>query len=272
MRGEIGARPEAALVEDLGDEGAHVGVHAPGLLEEQALLGADGDPVAEDVSEGGDGRSRRVDALERLVELLGIAEQSDAVTGRRGGQHVRERHLAGLVDEQHVDRADHVGTGPQPVRSGGDVRLAAVEGAQDLVVVVREPDKRIVWRRPRRRSSGSRADCTPASLAASQASSSRPVMTRWLFAVMPTRLPALTRATIIRAPMGLAGARWSLHRRAPSRSSASARMTAVSSRVAPSLLGKGGSRRRRAIAAASGAAFMSPLASTCSPRRRRLAR
>ena len=57
-------------------------------------------------------------------------------------------------------------------------------------------------------------------------------MTLWLLAVMPTRFPAPTRSTIIRAPgVGLAGAGRALDRRAPLRSSASAIRRAASSSV-----------------------------------------
>ena len=40
----------------------------------------------------------------RLLELLRVAEQHEAVRGLRHGEHVGERHLPGFVDEQHVDR------------------------------------------------------------------------------------------------------------------------------------------------------------------------
>ena len=41
--------------------------------------------------------------MERLVELLRIAEEHEALRGGCHRHDVRERHLAGLVDKEHVD-------------------------------------------------------------------------------------------------------------------------------------------------------------------------
>jgi len=39
----------------------------------------------------------------RLIQLLWIAKQHHTPCRRRDRQHIRERHLAGFIHEQHVD-------------------------------------------------------------------------------------------------------------------------------------------------------------------------
>ena len=104
-------RPQAAGVEGVRRELADVGVEAPGLLEEQALLGLDRGPVGaqvrgirEQVRQGALLRARRVRALRRLVQLLRIAEEHDHPRGGRAGDDVGQAHLSGLVDDQDVER------------------------------------------------------------------------------------------------------------------------------------------------------------------------
>ena len=72
-------------------------------------------------------RPGRVRSLQRLVELLGIAEQHEVRGARRRGDRVRERHLAGLIDEQHVDAPDHVVSRPQPGGAADHVQRAVAE-------------------------------------------------------------------------------------------------------------------------------------------------
>jgi hypothetical protein len=62
-----------------------------------------------------------VDPLLGLVELLGIAEEHELGRGRRDGHGVREGVLAGLVDEEDVDRALHVVPRPEPRGAGDEV-------------------------------------------------------------------------------------------------------------------------------------------------------
>ena len=71
-------------------------------------------------------------ALERLVELLRIAEQDEAVRRSCDRDHVGQRDLAGLVDEQDVDRVDHLRRRPQPRRAGGEVGAPIVEPRPDI--------------------------------------------------------------------------------------------------------------------------------------------
>jgi hypothetical protein len=49
----------------------------------------------------------------RLLELLRIAEQHEVVCGRGDREHVGERHLSGLVDEQRR-RCRETGSRPEP--------------------------------------------------------------------------------------------------------------------------------------------------------------
>ena len=79
---------------------------------------------------------RRVDAvgmtsLLRLLELLRIAEQHDAVRRLRHGDDVRERHLSGFVDEEHVDRRLEFRSRPQPRRAADDIGLAGLQFASE---------------------------------------------------------------------------------------------------------------------------------------------
>ena len=57
-------------------------MEAPGVLEEQPKGGRHRRRVAEDVREGRPVGTRRVAALEWLVELLRVAEEHEAVASR----------------------------------------------------------------------------------------------------------------------------------------------------------------------------------------------
>jgi hypothetical protein len=51
-------------------------------------------------------------SLDRLLELARVAEQHQALRRLRDREHVRERHLPGLVHEQHVHRLQELGSRP----------------------------------------------------------------------------------------------------------------------------------------------------------------
>ena len=53
-----------------------------------------------------------MNALRDVRQLLRIAEQDEVARGRAHRDGIGERHLAGLVDEQVVERA-----GPSPARA-----------------------------------------------------------------------------------------------------------------------------------------------------------
>ena len=175
-------------------------MEAPGVLEEQAEVGRHRRLAAEDVRQGRPLGARRVRSLERLVELLRVAEQDEAVRGRRDRDDVGQRDLAGLVHEQDVDRSAIFGA-PTATRAGRELarrrrarartsrrilRRASPRVVDDLVLVglldgrdVTPLDRRGLERPP----------------------SSRLPMTLWLVAVIPTRLPAASSEQIIRAPV-----------------------------------------------------------------------
>ena len=73
-----------------------------------------------------------MDALRDLGSWLRVAEQDEFERARPDRDDVGERQLAGLVDEQHVDRAGHVRAGEQPRRAGRDVDWPAGERRPDI--------------------------------------------------------------------------------------------------------------------------------------------
>ena len=75
-----------------------------------------------------------VNALADVRELLRVAEQDDASRRLRARHRVGERHLAGLVDEERVDRVLELVVRPEPRRAGGHVVLVAAQAVGDLVV------------------------------------------------------------------------------------------------------------------------------------------
>ncbi len=80
--------------------------------------------VAEEVLQRGGVGAFGVRAALRLLELLGIAEKNDALRGLRHGEDVGERGLAGLVDEEDVERVRVFLARPEPGRPGADLRAA----------------------------------------------------------------------------------------------------------------------------------------------------
>ena len=72
-------------------------------------------------------------ALQRLVQLLGVAQQQQAGGAGRRGQGVGQRHLAGLIDAEDVDRASHLFARPQPAGAAHDIQES---GGQAVTRVV----------------------------------------------------------------------------------------------------------------------------------------
>ena len=81
----------------------------------------------EQVHERGDVGAVLVRTARGLFELLRVAQQHQVARRPRGGQRLGQRHLPGLVDNQHVEPADGIGVGPQP-------RGAADDGARSDAV------------------------------------------------------------------------------------------------------------------------------------------
>jgi len=104
-------------------------------VEEQALLGTQrGLRRTQQVHERGDVSAVFVRTGRRLFKLLRVAQQ-DQVAGRAGrGQRLSQRHLRGLVDDQHVRAANRIGVGPQPGGAAGNVPTAMRPSAAGVVL------------------------------------------------------------------------------------------------------------------------------------------
>ena len=103
LTGRDRLRLQLALVEHVGREPADVRVEAPGAVEEEPEVLRHRGAIADEMTEGGPLGAGRMGALQRLVQLLRIAEQHDDRGRLRHGDGVRERHLARLVDDERVD-------------------------------------------------------------------------------------------------------------------------------------------------------------------------
>ena len=95
---------EAPVVVRVRGERAELRPQPPGLREEEPAVGRHGLVVAEEVLEHREPRALRVRALRDLRQLVRVAEQDERPRGRPDREHVGERELPGLVDEEHVER------------------------------------------------------------------------------------------------------------------------------------------------------------------------
>ena len=91
--------------------------------------------AGEEVLEGRGVDAFGVRAALRLLELLRVAEEDDALRGLGHGEDVGEGGLAGLVHEEDVDGAGVLLARPEPGRAGADLRGAVVERGEDVGVV-----------------------------------------------------------------------------------------------------------------------------------------
>src|SRR5438034_9868980 len=112
------SRHEPTVVEELRDEPADIWMKAPCLGQEQSFVRTDCCTLSQQMGKNRDIRSRRMDTLLRLIELLRIANEDETAGCLRNRQRVGEGHLARLVHEEHVHRARHVIAGPHPGCSG----------------------------------------------------------------------------------------------------------------------------------------------------------
>jgi len=99
-------------------------METPSLFQKKPAVLGDGLIARQDMVE-----CRRVDALwmaalRRLIELLRVAKQDNGLGRLRHGQNVRKGHLGRLVDEEHVDRIEGVGTSPKPSRPARHLAIA----------------------------------------------------------------------------------------------------------------------------------------------------
>ena len=78
----------------------------------------------------------RVRALADLRELLRVAEQDEVAGAGGDGERVGERHLAGLVDQQDVDRRLHALAREQPRRAGDQQHVVGAAGSASVLDVL----------------------------------------------------------------------------------------------------------------------------------------
>src|SRR3569623_1516728 len=62
-------------------------------------------------------------SLDRLLELLRITEKDEVVCGPRDRDGIGETQLAGLINEEHVDRRTHLLVRPLPAGRAEQVEL-----------------------------------------------------------------------------------------------------------------------------------------------------
>jgi hypothetical protein len=133
---EPGVRAQPILIEHLGRERANRWMQSPRLVQKQTAIRWDGFRLAQNVLERRRLRARRVARLLWLLELLRIAEQHEVLRARGYREHVGQRHLACLIDEQHVDALPKIGSRPEPRRAAEQPIGAAREQRRDPIVVV----------------------------------------------------------------------------------------------------------------------------------------
>ena len=80
----------------------------PRLFEKQPFVRGDRPRTTQDMVKRRHVGALGVTSLHRLVEPLRIADQHHGLRHLRHREHVGERHLRGLVDEQHIDRLERV--------------------------------------------------------------------------------------------------------------------------------------------------------------------
>src|ERR1700674_2267427 len=81
--------------------------------------------------------------LDWLLKLPGITEKNYALSGLRDSQNVCERHLSGLVDEEHIHAPSGVGPRPEPSRSAPYPAIG-MQSIQKRGIVGRESQTRKV--------------------------------------------------------------------------------------------------------------------------------
>jgi len=91
--------------------------------------------AGEEVLEGRGVDAFGVRAALRLLELLRVAEEDDALRGLGHGEDVGEGSLAGFVHEEDVEGAGVLVARPHPRRAGADLRGAVGERGEDAGVV-----------------------------------------------------------------------------------------------------------------------------------------
>src|SRR5579872_2562941 len=83
----------------------------------------------------------RMTALNRLLELTGIAKQNDASRGMRYGKYVGQRHLGRFVDHEHIYASKCILPGPEPACRTADAAVGA-ERREEVRIVLRKAKAR----------------------------------------------------------------------------------------------------------------------------------
>jgi hypothetical protein len=81
-------------------------------------------------------RPVRVDAWRDLGQLVRVTEQDDRACRAAHGHDVGQRHLAGLVHDEHVEQALHLRAGEQPGGAGGDLEPPRAHRRRDVLWIV----------------------------------------------------------------------------------------------------------------------------------------
>ncbi len=138
-------------------------------------------------------------ALDRLAELHLVAEQDEVAGARAHRDQVRDGDLAGLVDEEVVERLVELGAREEPRRAGDELEIAG----RHVLVRLDVLDERAVEASvfvPVDLLHAAEAR-RPASFATSSTFASRLLIALWLFDDTPTRLPRFSSSTMTCAPV-----------------------------------------------------------------------
>jgi hypothetical protein len=92
-------------------------METPRLLQKESAVLGDGLMPSQDMVECGSFCAIGMAALRRLIKLLRVAEQNQALCCLRNGQDVCQGHLPRLINKEHVHCLERIGTSPKPGRS-----------------------------------------------------------------------------------------------------------------------------------------------------------
>ena len=135
---EPGQRMQPALVERLGGEVADRRRKTPRGRQEHSAIGGNGLVTIEKMLERRSTGAGRVTGPLRLIELLRIAEEHDGQRCLARCQHIGQRHLPGLVDEQDVHRLPQLLARPQP-RGAAEQAAARWPQERDGILILAQP-------------------------------------------------------------------------------------------------------------------------------------
>jgi hypothetical protein len=126
---------DASFIGEIGDEFADAGVHPTRHRQEYASLGENRAAPIEEVVEGRESGVAGMHTLNGLGKLHLITNKDDVPCSRSGCDKVRNRYLAGLIDEQMVECLIEFRSREQPGSAADDLRLP-----KDRIGIVRRRD------------------------------------------------------------------------------------------------------------------------------------